>query len=200
MAEHYFVDFVDSLPTKYDGIALDIGANHGMYTTKLSEKFQQVYAFEPQPDNIKLLRKAVNGRDNVKIIEKAISDKTGPLNLWISTNPGGHSISQAVGSQRTWGHDPDRKIEVSGITIDEFCQNMNVVFMKVDVEGAENFIFRGAVNTLLKNKVAILLEVHQTVDVNNLYYFFKYLGYKWFCFGKEVTAIQNDNHYLVSNI
>lgn len=199
MAEEYFVEFLNAMPTKYDGVALDIGANHGSYTSRLSDKFHHVYAFEPHLENVRVLKKAVSGRDNVTIINKAIAEKTGLIDMWISHNHGGHSISPVVGTIGTWGHNPN-PIQVNGITLDDFCQTMNVVLMKVDIEGAEDFIFRGAVNTLKRNKLAILIEVHQTVDLRNLYHFFKYMGYKWFQFGKEIPEIHYDQHYLVTNI
>lgn len=198
MSEMTFERFLDSIDF-VDCVALDIGANHGVYTTKIADRFSKVYAFEPHTDNLKILKQSANA-PNITIVEKAISDKTGKLKLFCShSNPGGHSISEKVSEVPLWGHAPDRFVEVDGISIDDFCKGMNVGFMKVDVEGAENFIFNGAVETLKNNKMDIMLEVHQTVDIDELYMFFRNLEYIWYEGGKPIRSINVDNHYILSN-
>lgn len=189
---------IDSLE-KRDGIALDIGANHGMHTRKISEKFAKVFAFEPHPDNIEILRK--NIAPNVEIVPKAVTATTGKIKLYNCPNPGGHTISEAVMGHRIWGHKPDSYHEVDGITLDDFCKDKKISFMKFDVEGAENELFQGAVETLKNNKLDILIEIHRFVDCDRLFNFFTDLNFKIYDIdgiGRPST-FSADNHYILTN-
>jgi len=185
------------------GIALDIGANHGAYTTLIADRFEHVYAFEPHPDNIIILKKNATSK-NITIIQKALSDKTCKGKLFTSkSNPGGHSISPAVADKKTWGHDSGRFIDVDFITLDDFVKETNITnleFLKVDIEGAEVFVFNGAINTLKNMQLDIMIETHLSYDVMKLYKFFADLGYKWYDHEmNEIKTIKNNNHYLISN-
>lgn len=70
MNEGFVRNKIESLPVS-DGIALDIGANHGMYTSLLAQKFKKVYAFEPHPDNFKIIQERVTDK-NVEFVNKAV--------------------------------------------------------------------------------------------------------------------------------
>ncbi len=203
MSEKFVSEFIAALPVS-GGTALDIGANHGRYTTTLARKFGRVWAFEPHPDNIEKLSSSVKDELNVKIVQKAISDQSRMAFLYQSTgNPGGHSISKAVADVETWGHNPTNFIDVEHITLDDFVEENNITnleFMKVDIEGAEGYVFEGAKNTLKNNKLDIMLETHQTYDCNKLHNFFFDLGYKWYTEGLNQTKqIKHNAHYLLSN-
>lgn len=203
MGEAFIGKFISRLKDDSSGTAFDIGANHGHYTDKLAAKFGTVYAFEPHPNNIKKLHENIKC-PNVKVISKAISNKTGHGNLFTArTNPGGHTISQSVADEKRWGHDPKVFIDVEFVTIDDFVSDNNITdlaFLKVDVEGAEAFIFEGAINTLKNNKLDIMLETHSSYDRPELQKFFTDLGYTFYCLNLNVVKnIARNDHYLVSN-
>lgn len=201
MNEGFVHSVIEALP-QTQGVALDIGAHHGGYTTLLAEKFGTVYAFEPCPANIDALKGNVASKVNVYVIEKAIGATTGRGNLWTSDNPGGHTISEVVANRAQWGHKPDIWMPVDWVSIDDFMLEHGLVvdFIKCDVEGAENFIFKGGVRTLTHNKMDIMLEVHQTVECAELWQFFHDLGYSWTdCDRQQVDSIINDRHYLLTN-
>ena len=94
MSEKFVIEYLQKV-NKSDGVALDIGANHGLHTDKIANKFSHVYAFEPHPENILILKKNVES-PNVTIVEKAISNRTGTGKLFVSSNKGGHSLSVAI--------------------------------------------------------------------------------------------------------
>ena len=54
--ENWVKQFIHNLPVQENGIALDIGANHGIYTKILADKFSTVYAFEPHPNNVSKIK------------------------------------------------------------------------------------------------------------------------------------------------
>jgi len=81
-------------------VVLDIGANIGYYTlifAKLVGKNGKVYAFEPEPNNLAILKKniEINGYKNIEVIDKVVSNKNGTVKLYISEqNKGHHSICE----------------------------------------------------------------------------------------------------------
>lgn len=191
---------IDSIQPR-DGIALDIGANHGMHTKKIAEKFKKVFAFEPHPDNIKVLEKHIAIFPHVEIIAAAVTPVSGAIKLYNCPNPGGHTISEAVMGHRIWGHNPDSYHEVTGLALDDFCMDKKVTFMKVDIEGAENTAFDGAIETLKNNQMDIIIEIHRFVDNDKLYKLFTDLGYTVFDIDGigRPSGFQADQHYIITN-
>lgn len=197
VGEDYFQNKMDSWP-KQDGVALDIGANHGYYTKCLIEKFSQVFAFEPHPDNLVELNKLK--ASNLEIVPCAVSDKPGKVKLYKnSLNVGGHTIFDKVAEEEIWGHNVADYMEVDAVTLDDFCKGRSIKAIKMDIEGAEDFVWNGAVETLKNNKMDILLETHSSVDCGKLLIFFNRLGYKVYENDVTVTEMRIDTHYLVTN-
>lgn len=197
--EYFFESYLRSFE-KNDLIAFDIGANHGIYTGFLAQRFKKVYAFEPHPENMRILKERTSGHSNIEYVEKAISDTSGSTFLFTSGNPGGHSISEVVAIEGKWGHSIDCHIRVNTITLDDFCKENSVLpdIMKVDIEGAENFIFREATKVLKKSDIQILLEVHKTVDNELLFAFFKRNGFNVFNSHKnQVSGLCHNEHYVI---
>ena len=120
------------------------------------------------------------------------------------TNKGGNTLSYNVAKQKRWGHDPDKsKRIIKGVTIDTFLAERkikNLRFIKMDIEGGEDFAWKGAHKTLTENKLDILLEVHNCVDYVNLHRFFKDRGYAILNNqAKEVDRLEVDTHYFITN-
>jgi FkbM family methyltransferase len=211
MSEEFVTQYIHQLiPSKR--IALDIGANIGRYTIPMAEKFEKVYAFEPHEENQKQLWFNLNRfkKTNVEVIGKAISNSTGSVIL--NTNPhniGGHTLSEKVATHIEWGFQNSQTIEVPSITLDEFCADKDVEFMKIDIEGAEDFIFEGATETLKRKNLNIMIEVHNEVNLPKLFEVFKDNGFSigglGLSFGSdgtyqkliEVNSFVADNHYLI---
>ena len=202
LSEPLIEKIINSLE-KSDGIALDIGANHGIYTAQLAEKFGTVYAFEPHPDNVKILKEVQKAHPNIHIMEKVISKTNGPYKLYCcSKDDGSHTINKTYKDVKIWGYNSKNFIKVPGITLDTFWENLNkpIEFMKVDIEGAETSIFEGAKKMLKNNTMTIILEVHHFVDSEAIYKIFKKLGYKFFNIdGPEIYEFEAPNHYIITN-
>ncbi len=200
VGEDYFQKIIDAW-VKQDGVALDIGANHGYYTKYLIHKFTRVFAFEPHPDNLIELNKLK--APNLTIVPQAISDKTGKIKLYKnSQNVGGHTVNVKVAEEQIWGHSTSDFMQVDAVTLDDFCKShaiKEIKAIKMDIEGAEDFAWNGAFNTLKNNKMDILLETHSSVDCDKLLMFFNGLGYKVYEGDVPVTKMRNDTHYLVTN-
>jgi len=141
--------FKDSI--KPGMVVVDIGANIGYYTliaAKLVGSRGKVYAFEPEPNNYRLLIKniEVNGYKNVIPIQKAVSNKHGETKLF---------TSKTVLSSLSFSEDnvPEKKefVMVETITLEEFFKDSKVDFIKMDTEGAEGLIIEGAEKVLMRN-------------------------------------------------
>jgi len=126
-------------------IFLDIGANMGYYTAIASKNFETVLAFEPHPQNLAMLRSTVAaGRlRNVITRNEAVSDTDGTAILHFQRKRGEHSIMKDEGVQQ---------LTVRTIKLDSIV-NERVDLAKVDVEGAEWRVIKGAEMSMRAGKI-----------------------------------------------
>lgn len=126
-------------------VVLDIGAHAGYYTLLAARgtgSEGRVYAFEPEPENFKLLTKNVeaNGYLNITPVNLAVCNEVGSRTLFVtSLDNGRHSM---------YHHNlPESgQVDVDSITVDKFLEGEGwpaVGLIKVDVEGAESEVLEG---------------------------------------------------------
>lgn len=131
---------------------VDVGANLGYFTrlaAKLVGQRGQVYSFEPDADNLVLLRKNTKRFNNVRIIQSAVSDREGTATFYLSDKMGMHSLLEKNGSGKT--------ITVPSTTLDRLYEETDIHFIKIDVEGAERSVFDG-MQKLLARKPIVVFE------------------------------------------
>jgi FkbM family methyltransferase len=129
---------------------LDVGANLGAYAVLFGQwvgPSGRVFAFEPAPEARRGLERhvALNGlNDRVVVRPEAMADKDGTVRFRAS---GPHGDNRIMKIDRDDA--PDR-IDVATTSIDTFCRGRNLQprFIKVDVEGAELDVLRGARETI----------------------------------------------------
>ncbi len=138
---------------------LDIGANIGYFSClmgKLAGPSGKVLAVEPESGNLVLLKQnlKLNGIENVAVHTCALGAQSGSarLGLYKPSNRGRHSLVDA-------GSRPS--IEVPVRTLDEIVnaaglQNATWALMKMDVEGYEGFVLRGAKETLPRVETLVM--------------------------------------------
>jgi FkbM family methyltransferase len=140
---------------------VDIGANIGYYTILASKTVGaagKVYAFEPDPDNFKLLQKNVleNKCTNVIIEPKAVSDKNGTIKLFVSKSNAGDHRSYDNGDKRI-------PIDVAAVSLDTYFKGTRINVIKMDVQGYEPYVLDGAAKLISGQKSLILFaEVYPT--------------------------------------
>ena len=146
---------------------IDAGAQIGYYTVlfgKLVGPKGKVYAFEPDSRNFEILAKniRVNKLKNVKAAKVALADFVGTRQFF--TNPMNRGAS-SFSSPKVGG------VLVSDVkvtTLDEFFRqtsaNRKIDFLKIDVEGAEHLVLRGATSILEQPKLLMLLELSPCKD------------------------------------
>jgi FkbM family methyltransferase len=143
-----------------DWHCLDIGANHGYYTMVMADAVGpggRVAPIEPTPRLAHLLRQTldVNGFPHVNVEQKAASDADGnTLQLVI---PRHRSLNARVSDVA--GPD-DSAVDVGSVTVDTLTSEWpRVDLIKIDVEGAEEAVWRGMERTIAANpKLVVILE------------------------------------------
>ncbi len=137
---------------------LDVGANLGLYTYFMARACRHVYAFEPNPNPLRALR-AVADR-NVTVLGMALSDSSGEADLTIPRGRKGWTNNGAALDRDFPGRSitvrvPCRRIDDLGI---DDLGIVDVGFIKVDVEGHEAEVLRGAQETIRRDRPVIMLE------------------------------------------
>ncbi len=143
------------------GSALDIGANIGNHSRFFSEKFQRVYAFEPDPFIYKILKINTSLFPNIETYNFALGDSNKVSRIsGVLSNLGGSSINreQTNGTKiENQSLIQNHQIEIR--TLDSLESTfINLKFIKMDVEGYEEFVIRGGMNLINKLKPVIALE------------------------------------------
>jgi FkbM family methyltransferase len=137
---------------------VDIGANYGVYSLVLATRVGRtgrVIAFEPGREALLQLREnvALNHGLNVELVPLALSDHSGEQPLFHIGGPTTHSLS-SFGGERT------EVVRLTTLDTWEAGADLDRLdFIKVDVEGHEPQVFRGALTTLARYRPFILFEV-----------------------------------------
>jgi FkbM family methyltransferase len=139
------------------GVALDIGANQGIFAYALSEIAERVIAVEPNPDYAFFARWMLRGR--VEVLELAFSNEPGNATFYVPISDQGMVLHFAGSLKRT--HSQFSNIKTHNVEVrrlDDFGF-MDVRFIKADVEGSELEVLDGARATIARDRPVILLEL-----------------------------------------
>lgn len=182
------------------GIVIDAGANIGQFALFMAALGHYVYAIEPFGPHIEMIQKSrlMNGFNNLRIYKNAISDH--------------HGIVQLLGTDdKNRGGGFIRKLnffesDIHMIKLDDLIPLLKknhpkekaILFMKIDIEGHEARLFRGAIHLLSEYNVKnIVMEIsHQGFrqagcDVRMTLKAMMQLGYK--IITKEVGELNQEN-------
>lgn len=128
--------------------ALDIGAHIGLWSRNLAPRFKSVVAFEPMKENADCFKQNCADLKNVWLYEVAVGDRRAAVQLELpklGANSGMHRISQVDAEG------------VQMITVDEIAVK-DVDLIKIDVEGYEGRVIRGAIETIQRDRPVIAYE------------------------------------------
>lgn len=172
---------------------IDIGANIGIYSYYFSKHFEIVEAFEPQLDCAYAIFQCASGLSNVKIHCTALSEKNDVLPLYIPTDCAG-KISELATLSRNNRFDQGKCVQVPTCRLDDY-KFKDVSLIKIDVEGYEHYVLRGAEKTIKENKPFLLMEIEQRhIGEKPIYEIFREVldfGYRGFFFvGKRKLPIR----------
>ena len=136
---------------------IDVGANKGDFTllaAQLAGNSGRVISIEPEPENHSMLQRsiALNNYANIRVMQVALSDGDGTANLQIGSTSGAHTLSPEFNGIRAV-EVPTRTLD--GIVAEEELGSVDMI--KIDVQGFELAVLRGAAQTLRANPRIILL-------------------------------------------
>lgn len=139
---------------------LEVGANIGYYAlleTRLAGSTGHLYAMEPSPFNFSLLERnlKLNGLANYNLYQTAAGSQKGIAKFLLS---GRSNLSTFIEREDLTGEE----VDVSVITLDDFLADKQVDFIRMDVEGYELEILKGARAALAKDPKPkfFFIEVH----------------------------------------
>jgi len=149
------------------GCFYDVGAHIGFYSllaARLVGKGGHVVAFEPDPANAAVLQENIARNDlgQIEVVPVALWSRCGVVAFRrsASEHPEVSSRRGAVVSANGRARSDDT-IEVQAMTLDAFAENQPLPTMvKIDVEGAEVEVLKGAQKVTSQTRPALLLEVH----------------------------------------
>jgi FkbM family methyltransferase len=160
--------------------AFDVGANSGVYTSRLAALVPEVLAIEPNPDLCNVLRRA--GYRNVRVVEAAISDRSGRAKLFIPIREDGNRSLPCATLEPTDQLRRSDELEVRVTTLDEFADS-SPGFVKIDIEGHEIAALRGAQGLVSAHRPNVVVEVEddeRTQRIAPVRDFFASIGYQGF--------------------
>jgi len=150
--------------SKSSTLAIDIGANTGLFSIVSSIVNSQIkiYAFEPYPVNAERLslNLRLNNLTNVELVDEALGEALGNLDIAVPRNKSITSMASA-NHQFAKGMNPDlewESITVPINSIDNFRRKLElpIDLIKCDVETFEMSVFRGAYDTLKIDRPTII--------------------------------------------
>jgi FkbM family methyltransferase len=156
------------LPALSEGaVFFDVGAHIGYFSLKASAKvgsMGRIVAFEPNPEILKLLRENIvaNKAGNVLVEPIACTDREQTLTLWASASFNTGMSSLARENAEISYEEPPRPYTVRGRPIDDVVRELDLTkvnAIKVDVEGVEVEVLRGAMKTLKRFHPKLVIEV-----------------------------------------
>jgi FkbM family methyltransferase len=166
--------FLDNYIPDYGGCFFDIGANKGewsIYTNQACSGNCEIYSYEPDPRAANKFKKNTENIDNIYFSEKGVGSKEGEVSLYLSDE------STELSTMRPVNRKDYSENRVNITTIDNEVKRNDVDcinLMKVDVEGYEAEVLRGASESLKKG----IIECVQ----------FEY-GENWIYSGNTITEV-----------
>lgn len=164
-----------------DRIAIDVGANMGIYAYTMAKHARQVIAFEPNTDLWPFLRRFLG--DGVRLEDAALSDAAGQAEFRVvAENTGVATIEAANLLSMIDRRETITVRPVATRTLDSF-RLTDVSFVKIDVEGHEEAVLAGGRETIAGNRPVVLVEAedrHNPGAPGRVADWFAALGYEGF--------------------
>lgn len=179
------VEFIKHFVKEGD-VCIDVGANIGYFTELLSDavgKQGEVIAFEASPIHFKTLKRnmELNNAKNYKLLNLALSDTKGHASIFTMNSTG-----SIVSDYSSYGLKTVSRDEIEMLPLDDVLSYQeNIKFIKIDVDGNELQVLKGAHNIIVNQKPMICIEICERTQQaggsssEELLEFLKNLGYSF---------------------
>lgn len=196
---HEFVDMAFLLHfLKKDDLFIDVGANVGSYTILAAGVCKSnVWAFEPDPQTYEHLRQniKINSLDEkVKTLKFALGEFDGNANFTIGLD----TINHVTASNK----ENTRLVEIR--KLDSLIGQLEPIMMKIDVEGHEPSMIRGAKAALEKSSLMVIEIETLTEEISTLLDKYGFVKVNYNPFRRELSnsesRFESANFLFVRNI
>ncbi|MEM7551459.1 MAG: FkbM family methyltransferase [Bacteroidota bacterium] len=169
--------------------SIDVGVYLGVFSINMAKYARKVYSFEPHPKHFEFSRKALP--KNVEVMKMALSDRTFESELVVPLEyPSAGSISKGFEGRNV------ERFKVKAQPLDDFNYD-NISCIKIDAEGHEFNIIKGAKKTIERNKPNLIIEIEQRhidFDISEVFDGINEMGYKGYFFqDNKIHSISNFN-------
>lgn len=147
-------------------IAIDCGANVGVYTLPMARSGATVHAFEPNPHAFDKLSQAMAGFPDVHLYQKAVAGEAGTVKLYLHEFANDDPVKWSTGSSLLsfkGNVREDTFVDVEAVDFVSFLQRIDgpVALVKMDVEGAEVAILERLLESDVVDRIGrAFVEVH----------------------------------------
>ena len=125
---------------KIKGAMIDVGVHYGESSIPFLEAGWKVYGFEPDINNLAVIKKNIPANPNFKLFEFAVAEKPGELNFYTSEESTG--ISSLLNFHET--HQVSQVVKVDTLNnVIETEKIEPISFVKIDAEGFDLFVLQG---------------------------------------------------------
>lgn len=188
-------------------VVVEVGAHVGYLAEFFAEMVGpagRLDVYEPAPENLRYLRRNLEGRDNVSIVAVALSDEIGFASFFVEDLSGQNNSLVAdyevlEGNQERAGVRAHlTEIRVPTDTIDNrYLDTDRLDFIKIDVEGAELQVLQGASQVLAKFHPIVFVEI--SLNHEQTREFLRGQGYRLFAPNgtEETEASGLENHFAL---
>jgi FkbM family methyltransferase len=170
-------DILERFSPKEGDTVIDIGAHIGRYALisfKRVGKNGKVISIEANPMIFEILYKNVmlNQASNVVALNYAIYSEKTKIKLFVADDKLNYTIYNTIITNRA---NEEKFVEVNADTLDNLLLKNKINYedvnwIKIDVEGAEFEVLKGATNVLSKSKdISLLIEIHNIEEGKNFY-------------------------------
>jgi len=190
---------------------IDIGVYRGVYSYEMAKYSKMVHAFEPNPiifKDIELnLGKIIK---NINLYNFALSDKENKVLLKVpirNKNYDKSNYEEYFQMGRATIHEQNvmgdiETFEIKSKKLDNFTFSNRISFIKIDVEGHEMSVIKGAENTIKQYKPTLLVEIeekHSKQKVLDSINYINSLGYESFFYDNELKSTNSLNNLNMYN-
>ena len=159
----YAIDELTTLDSVRNKDIIDAGGYVGDTALLFSSYTDKsIHVFEASPSNMDIIRETIrlNHLENIVPVSKALGEKSGTATFSLGERNSCNSLVERP------GYNYPNHIEVPVITLDDYVRenNLEVGLIKVDIEGGEQLLLKGAVETIRTQHPILLISIYHSAN------------------------------------
>lgn len=142
---------------------IDVGAHRGEFAAQFHKLLPnaKIYCFEPSKNNFVELATSLKNLQNIKIFNLALGDRQGETEMYYNKfSPSSSIMKIATLHKEIFPFTSEQELEIIKITtLDDIAKELDLIdniLLKIDVQGYEDRVIKGAINFLEKIKIIII--------------------------------------------